>query len=141
MLSSNPASASTMPYRQDAACAGRFRSMPVTNFGMLIGLARNGCPWICRPDRASAFVTRAVRNTAGVLCNVGSDSIYLELPRLNSTFPRKYSNIQRRCKVLGRPARGGVLNVLPSIRSGPPSWEEKAILVRLKSNSRTESRV
>src|SRR5207245_4400807 len=64
--------------------------MPATNSGMLIGLARHGCPWICRPDLASAFVTRAVRNTTGVLCNVGSDSIYLELPRLNSTFPRRY---------------------------------------------------
>jgi hypothetical protein len=29
-------------HRQDAACAGRFRSMPATNSGMLIGLARNG---------------------------------------------------------------------------------------------------
>src|SRR6266446_9404185 len=62
-----------------AACAGRYRSMPATNSGMLIGLARNGCPWICRPDLASAFVTRAVRKTTGVLSNVGSDSIYLEL--------------------------------------------------------------
>src|SRR6267143_949636 len=58
-----------------AACAGRFRSIPAINSGMLIGLARNGCPWIRRPDLASAFVTRAVRKTIGVLCNVGSDSI------------------------------------------------------------------
>jgi hypothetical protein len=36
-------------HRQDAACAGRFRSMLATNSGMLIGLARNGCPWISRP--------------------------------------------------------------------------------------------
>src|SRR4029077_8228685 len=98
MLSSAPARASTMPYRQDAACAGRFRSMPAANSEMLIGLARNGCPWICRPDLASPFVTRAVRKTTGVRYNVGSDSISFELSGLNSTLPRKYSNIQRRYK-------------------------------------------
>jgi len=38
-----------MPYRQDAACTGRFRSMPATNSGMLIGLAGNGGPWISEP--------------------------------------------------------------------------------------------
>jgi hypothetical protein len=58
-----------------AACAGRFRSIPAINSGMLIGLARNGCPWIRRPDLVSALVTRAVKKTTGVLCNVGSDSI------------------------------------------------------------------
>jgi hypothetical protein len=61
--------------RQHAVCAGRYRSMPATKSGMLIGLARNGCPWISRPDLASALVTRAVRKTTGVLCNIGSDSI------------------------------------------------------------------
>src|SRR5207245_2566866 len=59
----------------DAARAGRLCSMPATNSGMLIGLARNGCPWICRPDFVSDFVTRAVKKTIGVLFNVGSDSI------------------------------------------------------------------
>src|ERR1700720_1136662 len=58
-----------------AARAGRLRSMAATKSGRLIGLARNGCPWIWRPDLASAFVTRAVRKTTGVRCNVGSDSI------------------------------------------------------------------
>jgi len=52
---------------QHAACAARFR--------ILIGLERNGCPWICRPDLTSAFAARVVRKTTGVLCNVGSDSI------------------------------------------------------------------
>src|SRR6267378_3827812 len=37
-----------------ATCAGRFRSIPAIKSGMLIGLARNGCPWIRRPDLASA---------------------------------------------------------------------------------------
>ena len=41
MLSSARARASTMPYRPNAARAGRFRSMPATNSGMLIGLAKN----------------------------------------------------------------------------------------------------
>ena len=37
------------------------------NSGSLIGLARNRCPWIRRPDLASAIVTSAVR-TQSVSC-------------------------------------------------------------------------
>ena len=57
---------------QNAARAGRFSSMPAIRSEKLIGLARNGWPWIRRPDLVSVFVTRAVRKTIGVVCNVGS---------------------------------------------------------------------
>src|SRR5205809_1656885 len=53
---------------QNATWAGRTRSIPSTNSGMLIGLARKGCPWMRRPVFASAFVTSAVRKIIGVLC-------------------------------------------------------------------------
>ena len=97
MLSSAPARASTMPYRPDAARAGRFRSMPATNSGMLIGDEK----WMSLNLQARSSLTfrhEAVTKTTGVRCNVGSDSIYLELSRLNSL-------------------REGLLKILSSIRS------------------------
>src|SRR5207249_8100646 len=98
MLSSAPAQASTMPYRPDAARAGGFRSMPATNSGMLIGDEK----WMSLNLQARSSLTfrrEAVRKTTGVRCNVGSDSIYLELSQLKSTL------------------REGVLKILSSIRS------------------------
>src|SRR6266516_7269684 len=99
MLSSAPARASTMPYRPDAARAGRFRSMPATNSGMLIGLDEKWMSLNLQARSSLTFRHEAVRKTTGVRCNVGSDSIYLELSQLNSRL------------------REGVLKILSSIRS------------------------
>ena len=59
------------------------------------------------------------KKTAGVPCNVGSDSIYLELPRLNSTFPRKHSipdplhsEVEDRFVTIGTSHRGKLLVVV-----------------------------
>ena len=72
--------------------------MPATNSGMLIGDEK----WMSLNLQARSSLTfrhEAVTKTTGVRCNVGSDSIYLELSRLNLTF------------------REGVLKILSSIRS------------------------
>ena len=71
--------------------------MPATNSGMLIGDEK----WMSLNLQARSSLTfrhEAVRKTTGVRCNVGSDSIYLELSRLNSL-------------------REGLLKILSSIRS------------------------
>jgi hypothetical protein len=56
-------------------CRDRLSSISLINSGILIGLARDGRPWMWRPVFVSGFVTSAVRKMIGVLCNSGSASI------------------------------------------------------------------
>src|SRR5438067_7343438 len=80
------------------AALGYWPFLPETNSGMLIGDEK----WMSLNLQARSSLTfrhEAVRKTTGVRCNVGSDSIYLELSQLNSRL------------------REGVLKILSSIRS------------------------
>src|SRR5205823_4928496 len=97
MLSSAPARASTIPYRPDAAR----RQISFNACNQLWDADRLDEKWMSLNLQARSSLTfrhEAVTKTTGVRCNVGSDSIYLELSRLNSL-------------------REGLLKILSSIRS------------------------
>ena len=81
-----------------------------------------GCPWICSADFASAFVTRAVRKTTGVRCDVGSDSIRAASSppsasgiaiSLDRKFTRRFSrqlvSVSKRTSNKANPKRRGAL--------------------------------